>query len=96
MKLFLDTADLALIHKYAEYGLVDGVTTNPSIIAKEGTNLESRIREIAEIIPGPVSCEVTTLTAEEMIAQGRMSNFLLCPKDSKHSRCSPRKGFLPI
>ena len=71
MKLFLDTADLSLITKYAELGIVDGVTTNPSIIAKEGANQETRIREIAEIIPGPVSCEVTTLTADEMIAQGR-------------------------
>jgi transaldolase len=71
MKLFLDTADLSLITKYADYGIVDGVTTNPSIIAKEWADQETRIREIAEIIPGPVSCEVTTLTAEEMIEQGR-------------------------
>ncbi len=71
MKLFLDTADLTLIRKYLEYGLVDGVTTNPSIIAKEGVDLESRIREIAEIVSGPVSCEVTTLTAHDMVGQGR-------------------------
>lgn len=69
MKLFLDTADLNLIRKYANLGIVDGVTTNPTIIAKEGVDLETRIREIAEIIPGPVSCEVTTLTAQEMITQ---------------------------
>jgi transaldolase len=71
MKLFLDSADLQLIQHYNQYGIVDGVTTNPSIIAKEGADQETRIREIAEIIPGPVSCEVTTLTAEEMIDQGR-------------------------
>lgn len=71
MKLFLDTADLALIRHYADLGIVDGVTTNPSIIAKEGADQETRIREIAELIPGPVSCEVTTLTAEDMIEQGR-------------------------
>ncbi len=71
MQLFLDSADLNLIKKYQEYGIVDGITTNPSIIAKEGVNLETRIREICELIPGPVSCEVTTLTADEMITQGR-------------------------
>lgn len=71
MKLFLDTADLDLIRHYDAFGIVDGVTTNPSIIAKEGVDQETRVRAIAEIIPGPVSCEVTTLTAEEMIAQGR-------------------------
>ncbi|MBP6921062.1 fructose-6-phosphate aldolase [Candidatus Gracilibacteria bacterium] len=71
MKLFLDSADLSLITKYSEYGIVDGVTTNPTIIAKEGADQETRIREIAEIVHGPVSAEVTTLTAEEMIEQGR-------------------------
>jgi transaldolase len=71
MKLFLDTADLAQIKKYLEYGIVDGITTNPSIIAKEGADQETRIREIAELVLGPVSCEVTTLTAAEMIEQGR-------------------------
>lgn len=71
MQLFLDSADITLIQKYHEYGIVDGITTNPSIIAKEWVNLEKRIREIAELIPGPVSCEVTTLLAEEMVAQWR-------------------------
>jgi len=71
MQLFLDSADMSLIKKYQEYGIVDGITTNPSIIAKEGVHLETRIREIAELIPGPVSCEVTTLMADEMIIQGR-------------------------
>lgn len=71
MQLFLDTADLTLIRKYIEFGIVDGVTTNPSIIAKEWIDQEKRIREIAEIVSGPVSCEVTTLTSDEMIAQGR-------------------------
>jgi len=71
MKLFLDSADLSLITKYSEYGIVDGVTTNPTIIAKEWADQETRIREIAEIVHWPVSAEVTTLTAEEMIEQGR-------------------------
>jgi len=71
MQLFLDSADLNSIRKYQEYGIIDGITTNPSIIAKEGVHLEARIREIADIVHGPVSCEVTTLTAAEMIAEGR-------------------------
>ncbi len=71
MKLFLDSADLSLITQYSEYGIVDGVTTNPTIIAKEWADQATRIREIAAIISWPVSCEVTTLTAEEMIEQGR-------------------------
>ena len=71
MQLFLDSADLNLIKKYQEYGIIDGITTNPSIIAKEWVHLETRIREIAELVSGPVSCEVTTLTADEIITQGR-------------------------
>jgi transaldolase len=72
MQLFLDSADIHLIRKYVDLGIVDGVTTNPSLIAQERVILEARIREIAELISGPVSCEVTTLTADEMILQGRM------------------------
>jgi transaldolase len=71
MKLFLDSADLSLITKYSEYGIIDGITTNPSIIAKEWVDQQTRICEIADIISWPVSAEVTTLTAEEMIEQGR-------------------------
>lgn len=71
MKFFLDTADLESIKKYNEWGVVDGVTTNPSIIAKEGVNLKDRISEISKIVDGPISAEVIGLTAEEMIAEGR-------------------------
>jgi len=71
MKFFLDTADIADIKKYAAWGIVDGVTTNPSIIAKEGANLEQRIKEIAEIVDGPISAEVVSEDAEGMIAEGR-------------------------
>jgi transaldolase len=71
MKFFLDTADIADIKKYAAWGIVDGVTTNPSIIAKEGVNLETRIKEIAEIVDGPISAEVVSEDAEGMIAEGR-------------------------
>ena len=71
MKFFLDTANLEDIKRYNEWGVVDGVTTNPSIIAKEGVNLETRIKEIAEIVDGPISSEVLSTTAKEMIAEGR-------------------------
>lgn len=50
MKLFLDSAGLSLITKYSDYGIVDGITTNPTIIAKEGVDQETRIRAIAEIV----------------------------------------------
>jgi len=71
MKFFLDTADMADIKKYAAWGIVDGVTTNPSIIAKEGVDLETRIKEIAEVVDGPISAEVVATEAEAMIKEGR-------------------------
>lgn len=71
MQFFLDTADIESIKKYAAWGIVDGVTTNPSIIAKEGVNLEARIKEIAEIVNGPISAEVIATDSEGMIAEGR-------------------------
>ena len=70
MKFFLDTADLDAIKKYAAWGIVDGVTTNPSIIASEGVDLETRIKEIAEIVDGPISAEVVSEDAEGMIKEG--------------------------
>lgn len=71
MKLFLDTADISLIKKYLEYGIIDGLTTNPTNTAQAWVDQETFIREISPLISGPVSTEVTTLTAEEMIEQGR-------------------------
>lgn len=71
MKFFLDTANLEDIKKYAAWGVVDGVTTNPSLIAKEGVSLETRIKEIAEVVDGPISSEVTATDAEGMIKEGR-------------------------
>ncbi len=71
MKIFLDSAEIADIKKYAEWGIVDGVTTNPTLVAKSGAHFETRIREIAEIISGPISAEVLATEADEMIAQGR-------------------------
>ncbi len=71
MKLFLDTANLEDIKKYASWGLVDGVTTNPSLIAKEGVNFEKRVKEITKVIKGPVSAEVVSNDAKEMVKEGK-------------------------
>jgi transaldolase len=70
MKIFLDTADVAEIRKYASWGVVDGVTTNPSLIRKSGRVFEEVVEEICGIVDGPVSAEVTALDAEGMVAQG--------------------------
>ena len=71
MKFFVDTADIDAIRDLADSGLVDGVTTNPSLIAKSGRDIIGVTREICEIVEGPVSAEVTVLKADEMIEQGR-------------------------
>ncbi|HWR31163.1 MAG TPA: fructose-6-phosphate aldolase [Negativicutes bacterium] len=71
MRFFLDTANVKEIQEVAQLGLLDGVTTNPSLIAKEKQNIHSVIREICEIVEGPVSAEVIATTAPEMIAEGR-------------------------
>lgn len=72
MKFFLDTANVDEIKRINALGLVDGVTTNPSIIAKEGRNFEEVIKEICAIVDGPVSAEVTGLTTEEMVEEARI------------------------
>ena len=69
MKIFLDTASIAEIKKALAYGVIDGVTTNPSLVAKEGKEFLPLIREILALVPGPVSVEVTAASAAEMIAQ---------------------------
>lgn len=71
MKIFLDTANIDEIKEGASWGIVDGVTTNPSLIAKEGRDFETVIKEICEIVDGPVNAEVVGLKTEEMIAEGR-------------------------
>ena len=71
MKLFLDTANLDEIRKGAGWGVVDGVTTNPTLIAKEGRPLEEQIRKIAEIVDGDISAEVVATTRDEMLFEGR-------------------------
>ncbi|HET6619384.1 MAG TPA: fructose-6-phosphate aldolase [Dongiaceae bacterium] len=71
MKFFLDTADINEIRELAESGLVDGITTNPSLVMKSGRQFVDVVREICEIIPGPVSAEVIATDHETMLAEGR-------------------------
>lgn len=71
MKIFLDTANIDEIRELAELGIVDGVTTNPSLIAKSGRKLEATIKEITEIISGPVSAEVIACDYEGMVKEAR-------------------------
>ena len=71
MKFFLDTANVDEIREANSMGMVDGVTTNPSLIAKEGRELEPVIKEICEIIDGPVSAEVISTDYEGMVAEAR-------------------------
>ena len=71
MKFFVDTADVAEIRELDALHLVDGVTTNPSLVKKSGRDFIEVIREICEVTPGPVSAEVVALDAEAMIAEGR-------------------------
>ena len=70
MQIFIDTAEIEVLRELAGTGLVDGVTTNPSLIAKAGRNFLTTIAEIAAIIPGPISAEVAATDAPTMIAEG--------------------------
>ncbi|MEL6217884.1 MAG: fructose-6-phosphate aldolase [Pseudomonadota bacterium] len=71
MKFFVDTADIAEIRELAATGLVDGVTTNPSLILKSGRKIDEVTAEICATVPGPVSAETVATDAEGMIAEGR-------------------------
>jgi len=71
MKFFLDSANLSELKSAAELGIIDGVTTNPSLIAKEGVPVEEQVRKICDIIDGDVSAEVVSTTSKEMIEEGR-------------------------
>ena len=72
VKIFIDTANLNEIKKAKALGLVDGVTTNPTLLAKEGEETESLIRKISEEVKGPVNVEVTGTTCEEMVKEARI------------------------
>ncbi|HKL06646.1 MAG TPA: fructose-6-phosphate aldolase [Roseovarius sp.] len=71
MKFFVDTADVEAIAELNELGMVDGVTTNPSLILKSGRDILEVTREIADMVDGPVSAEVVALEADAMIEEGR-------------------------
>ncbi len=71
MKFFLDTANLDEIREVASWGVLDGVTTNPSLVSKESGKFEDLVREIAALVPGPVSAEAVSLKADEMVPEGR-------------------------
>lgn len=81
MKFFIDTANVEEIRRANEMGIISGVTTNPSLIAKEGRNYAETLREIAAVVDGPISGEVkaTTEKAEDMVREGR-EIFALDPK----------------
>jgi transaldolase len=70
MKFFIDTANVNEIREAASLGVVDGVTTNPSLIAREGRDFKQVIAEICSIVDGPISAEAVSLKAEEMVAEG--------------------------
>ncbi|QHK16782.1 MAG: fructose-6-phosphate aldolase [Methanomassiliicoccales archaeon Mx-03] len=71
MKIFIDTANLDMIKDINSWGILDGVTTNPSLIAKEGVDVRTRVREIAEVVDGPISAEAMSTTCDEMVREGR-------------------------
>jgi transaldolase len=71
MKFFLDTANLEELKAGARWGIIDGVTTNPSLIAKEGVAMEDQIRKICAIIDGDISAEVVATDADTMLVEGR-------------------------
>ena len=71
MKFFIDTANVKEIREAASLGILDGVTTNPSLVAKEGKDFHTVLREIVSVVNGPISAEVTTTNKEEMMGQGR-------------------------
>ena len=71
MKFFLDTANLAEIKEAAAWGILDGVTTNPSLVSKENMKFEDLIREICRVCPGPVSVECVSTRAQDMVPEAR-------------------------
>ena len=69
MQLYIDTANLNEIKQAADMGILDGVTTNPSLVSKEGVDFHKRLKEICEVVKGPVSAEVVSITHDEMIRE---------------------------
>jgi transaldolase len=71
LKLFIDTANLDEIKKANSMGIISGVTTNPSLVAKEGADFKQRIKDIAAVVKGPISAEVVSLEADRMVEEAR-------------------------
>ncbi|QGU93838.1 fructose-6-phosphate aldolase [Clostridium bovifaecis] len=71
MKIFIDTANVDEIKKISQWGILDGVTTNPSLIAKEGRDVKDVVEEICSIVDGPISAEVISLKHDEMVEEAR-------------------------
>lgn len=71
MKFFLDTANVKEIYEAASFGVLDGVTTNPSLVAKEGRSFKEMLQEICKIVDGPISAEVVSVEADAMVKEGR-------------------------
>jgi transaldolase len=72
MKFFLDTANIEAIRRWAELGIVDGVTTNPTIIAREGKGQEGQVKEIAKIVKGPISVEGDAQVCDEIVKEAEV------------------------
>lgn len=71
MKFFLDTANVKEIYEAASLGMLDGVTTNPSLVVKEGRSFKEMLQEICKIVDGPISAEVVSVEADAMVKEGR-------------------------
>ncbi len=71
MKLFLDTANVKEIYEAANLGILDGITTNPSLVVKEGRSFKEMLQEICKIVDGPISAEVVSVEADAMVKEGR-------------------------
>jgi len=71
MKIFIDTANIEQIREVNSWGILDGVTTNPTLVSRENKDFETLVKEICEIVDGPISAEAVSADAEGMIAEGR-------------------------
>ncbi len=71
MRLFIDTANIEEIREISKWGILSGVTTNPSLVAREGRDMKDVISEIASLVPGPISAEVIATEADKMVSEGR-------------------------
>ena len=71
MKIFIDSADIGEIREAAEMGVIDGVTTNPSLVAKTGRKFEEVLQDICDVVDGPISAEVIATDAEGIVAEGK-------------------------